>query len=180
MHWKIFAVIAVVVVMLMTVPPVKVKAQTPGEVALSLPIVVAVGPQETVEIHWLLQANQGKPQTPILGPVNRYYTIALDVTDTGDTTCRQTIQAQVLAYPGRINTLTLAKKSDKLFINGEESKESLIPCNSEASRNAYVFGLPFNNQIYIVAITDDTGGTRAFHAGTNHLKSKAGDEPLWK
>ena len=55
---------------------------------------------------------------------------------------------------------------------------SLLPLTN-LSQAQSLFGLPFNNQIYLVTITDDAGGTRAFHAGTNHLKSKTGEvDPL--
>ena len=192
MHRKIFTVIAVVVVMLTTVQPVKVKAQALVEFAISL-VVIVLGPGEIGELHWVA-TSQANPEKPTIQPgnPNRYFTIALDLTDTGDTTCRETIQAQVTAYPSQINTLTLAKNGASLHINGEETILS-EPCLFNNIRTAYQIGVSFSSpglnnsrspgvsdlalqlppaRVVSYAITDDTGVTHAFHVGTNILRSK--------
>ena len=144
MYRKMFSLIVMLVIMVATVPPVKVKAQGLEEKALIL-AVASMGPGETLDFTWVWRTRHGVEQPPIFRPGDSA-TFTIVVTNTGDASCRQAIQAEVAVHRD-LNTLTLAKKGAKLFINGEESEDILIPCVSDALRNAFLVGVPVSQNM---------------------------------
>ncbi len=193
---KLFTLIAVLVLVGITVQPVKVKAQGLVEYALIL-VLAVVGPGETVEFHWLLQGNQGDPQVPILTPGDDI-TFTIVVSNVGDSTCpSEVVTTTVESLPG-LNTLVVEKNGEKLTINGQDSFLS-ESCNFAAPRTAYQVGIPFppglaasestskseialqlpRARVLSYAITGQTGETRAFTVINNHLSSRFSSTPIF-
>ena len=71
MHRKILMLIALMMLMIVTVPPIKVKAQSMLHFAIVLPVMVAgIGNNETAEVQFISANNPRNPQAsedPLLG-----------------------------------------------------------------------------------------------------------------
>ena len=115
---------------------VKAQALTPFSPALPILLVVGVGNNETAEIILHSRRNQPEPQEPLLTPDKLVLMIV--VTNTGDTTCRQTIGYSepyiILPFIEETNILGVTKGSNLVSIdNGDEIIQfPLNPCFGDA------------------------------------------------
>ena len=188
MRWKLLTLLPVLVLMVFTVTPFKVKAQGLVEYALIL-VLIPVGTGETGEIIWE-RPNPGNSQEPV-PPLLNQQTFTIVVTNTGDSSCpSDVVTTTVDSRPG-LNSLTLGRKPTKLIINGEE--QDIEECLGDDHRVAYQVGVPWirgftneggaapmargfelkNVQIKSYAIHgSDEANTRAVTVVNNHLKSK--------
>ena len=136
MRWKLFTLLAVLALMVSTASPVKVKAQGLVEYALIL-VLVAIGPGQGAEFQWLPDSSQGKPQSP--GPrTGETVVFTYVVTNTGDTTCTQTISSPVVAKAG-LNSILVTRNAEFLLIDGAEV-ERLKKCLLEQNRVSIAVG----------------------------------------
>ena len=126
MRWKIFTLIASLVLMVTTsAPPSKVEAQGLVEYALIL-VLVAIGPEERLELYL---PSSNVPLPPTLDPQ-----LVISIQASGVPICpSQTVQFTVPTTPGPIKILNVYRDGDHLMINGEEVEE-LSDCNKDAQR----------------------------------------------
>ena len=133
MRWKIFTVLAVVVILLSAMTPIKVKAQSMVHFALVLPLIVTgIGNNETAEVRFALANNPQNPQPsedPLLG-----FNFMLELSSVNDSSCRQTFEKAVLeANLFGLPMLSISKGFDQgafVTINDGTTveKHHLLPC----------------------------------------------------
>ena len=139
MNRKILALMAALpLAVSASVTSLKVEAQSLVETALFF-VVVSFAEDEEALIYRLPRGgSQGNPRQPVgLGDTA---TFVISVTNTGDATCTQTVQASVAATSG-LKILKLSRIGEFLSINGEEAVEVLDDCFIGAGRAAYVVGV---------------------------------------
>jgi len=139
MRRKLFTFVAVLALMVSTTAPVKVKAQGLVEYALIL-VLVAIGPEEVLQVHWLPSSKPGNPQAPTSTPGDTVTWVYI-VTNTGDSTCTKTFSSSVEVNE-RINTLNASISGEEFSINGV-TVGFLEPCLTGGNRNAIAVGRPF-------------------------------------
>jgi hypothetical protein len=124
MRWKIFALIAGLILMVTTVaPPSKVEAQGLVEKALNL-VLVAVGPKEAVEIYLRL-SNPPQGQSAPGGNIRNAFLYqprrVSPLDSSSDGPCTETVQSTVNAYPGlNILDIRMGEGNESLLVNGED------------------------------------------------------------
>lgn len=133
MRWKIFTVLAVVVILLSAMTPIRVKAQSMAPLALVLPLIVTgVGNNETAEVHFTVANNPRNPQPsedPLLG-----FNFMLELSSVNDSSCRQTFEKAVLeANLFGLPMLSISKGFDhEAFVTINDGttveKHNLLPC----------------------------------------------------
>ena len=184
MRWKIFPLVAVLALMVSTMPPMKVAAQGLVEYALIL-VVVGMGNGETAEIY-LARQDRGDSEVPPSAPGDTpIFTYV--VTNTGDATCTQTIEgagptSAVFGLP--IPATTVSKGFGFVTVGGGEPIE-LKNCFKEDLQSQRVaiqvsitggdrgFKFPENNSPFPTTVPIGVGRLKAL--GNSIYKTSTGE-----
>ena len=144
MHWKLFSLIAALMLMVATsAPPNTVEAQeflAPTD-NIRRALVVGVGTTQTLNLYINVHST-GLPADRIFQPFITVQNAARSALS-DDSTCTQTIQAEVNLSPG-LNVLALGiaseeeGKNKKLLVNGDAQEPPLGDCFNETNRVVYL------------------------------------------
>jgi hypothetical protein len=133
MHRRTLILIAFMMLMVVTVTPIKVKAQSMVHFSLVLPLIVTgVGNNETAEVHFVTANNPRTPQ-PSEDPLPTY-NFLIEISHVSDSSCRQTFEKVLLeSTVFGLPMLSIFKGFDQVaFVTINDGttveKHDLLPC----------------------------------------------------